>query len=91
MTQTDKTDKLLEFPCTYPIKAIGKNSADFEDFVVAIARKHIPQLDESGISSRPSNGDKYLGVTITFTAESQQQLDALYQELSDSERVLMLL
>jgi len=88
MTQTDK---LLEFPCTFPIKAIGKNTADFEGFVVAIARNHIPQLNKSSISSRTSNGDKYLGVTITFTAESQQQLDALYQELSNSERVLMLL
>ncbi len=84
-------DKLLEFPCTFPIKAIGKNTADFEDFVIAIARNHILQFDGANISSRPSNGDKYLGVTITFTAESQQQLDALYQELSDSERVLMLL
>jgi putative lipoic acid-binding regulatory protein len=91
MTQTDGADKLLEFPCTFPIKAIGKNIADFEDYVVAIARKHISQLDASNISSRPSNGDKYLGVTITFTAESQEQLDALYQELSDSDRVLMLL
>lgn len=88
MTQTDK---LLEFPCTFPLKAIGKNTADFEDFVVAIARNHIPWLDESSISSRPSNGDKYLGITITFTAQSQQQLDALYQELSASEHVLMLL
>lgn len=88
MTQTDK---LLEFPCTFPIKAIGKNTADFENHVVVIARNHISQLDEANISSRPSNGDKYLGVTITFTAESQQQLDALYQELSGSERILMLL
>ena len=88
MTQPDS---LLEFPCTFPIKAIGKNTPDFEDFVIAIAHNHIPHLDASNISSRPSNGDKYLGVTITFTAQSQQQLDALYQELSDSERVLMLL
>ena len=88
MTQPEN---LLEFPCTFPLKAIGKNTANFEDHVVTIARNHIPQLDEASISSRPSNGDKYLGVTITFIAESQQQLDALYQELSDSEHVLMLL
>jgi putative lipoic acid-binding regulatory protein len=86
-----ETQNLLDFPCTYPLKAVGKNTADFETYVVDIARKHIPHLDESNISSRSSNGDKYLGVTITFTAESQQQLDAIYQELSDSDRVLMLL
>jgi hypothetical protein len=88
MTQTNK---LLEFPCTFPLKAIGKNAADFEDLVVAIARKYIPHLNDSDVSCRLSSGDKYLGVTITFTAESQQQLDALYQELGESERVLMLL
>jgi putative lipoic acid-binding regulatory protein len=88
MTQTNE---LLEFPCEFPLKAIGKNTADFENHVVTIARNHIPQLDEASISRRPSNGDKYLGVTITFTAQSQQQLDALYQELSDSDHVLMLL
>jgi uncharacterized protein len=87
----NQTDRLLKFPCTFPLKAIGKNAADFEDLVVAIARKHIPQFDETSISRRPSNGDKYLGITITFTAESQQQLDGLYQELGDSEKVLMLL
>ena len=84
-------ENLLEFPCAFPLKAIGKNTAEFEDFVMAIARNHIPRLDEADISSRTSNADKYLSVTITFTAESQQQLDALYRELSDSERVLMLL
>ena len=86
-----QTNELLELPCEFPLKAIGKNTADFENHVVSIARNHIPQFDETSISRRPSNGDKYLGVTITFTAQSQQQLDALYQELSNSERVLMLL
>ena len=87
---TNPTETAFEFPCSYPLKAFGKNSADFEVFVVSIARRHIPELDKASIKSRPSKGDRYLAVTITFTAESQAQLDALYQEMSASERILML-
>jgi len=84
------TQSLLEFPCSFPLKAIGKNSDNFEAFVAAIARRHIPQLDQASISSRASQGGKYLAVTITFTAKSREQLDALYCDLSASERILML-
>jgi putative lipoic acid-binding regulatory protein len=81
----------LEFPCSFPLKVFGRNADDFEAFVVAIVRRHVPQLDQKAISSRPSKNGNYLAVTITFTAESQAQLDALYQELSDSERIVMTL
>ncbi|HEY4723266.1 MAG TPA: DUF493 domain-containing protein [Anaerolineae bacterium] len=43
------------------------------------------------MTSRTSNGGKYLSVTATFIADSREQLDGLYQELSDHARVLMLL
>jgi putative lipoic acid-binding regulatory protein len=59
-------------------------------FVVATVRKHVPDVDKGSVTSRLSNRDKYLSVTITFTAESQAQLDAIYQELTDSGRVVML-
>jgi putative lipoic acid-binding regulatory protein len=87
---TNSTKTALEFPCAYPLKIFGKNSDDFEAFVISIARRHIPKFDQTSIKSRPSKGSKYLAVTITFTAESQEQLDALYQEMNASERVLMI-
>ena len=86
----DQSNNLLEFPCFFPLKAIGKNTDDFETFVVNTVRKHVPELHETAVNSRSSNGDKYLSVTVTFMAQSQTQLDALYQEFSDSERILML-
>ena len=86
----DQSNNLLEFPCSFPLKAIGKNTDDFETFVVNTVRKHVPELHETAVNSRSSNGDKYLSVTVTFMAQSQTQLDALYQEFSDSERILML-
>ncbi len=85
-------DSLLEFPCEFPLKAIGREPETFEAFVVEIVRKHVPALDASLTTSRLSNGGKYLAVTVTFTAESKAQLDALYTELgSHKQRVVMLL
>lgn len=40
---------------------------------------------------RPSRNGRYLSVTVTVRAVSQEQLDAIYRELSSSEAVLMAL
>ena len=82
---------LLEFPCHFPIKAIGKDADNFQAIVVEIVRRHVPDLDDHAITQRPSHGGKYIAVTAAFTAESQAQLDALYRELTAHTQVLMVL
>lgn len=82
---------LLDFPCVFPLKAIGTGPDDFEALVVEIVRRHIPYLEAEASATRLSGGGKYLAVTVTFQAESQAQLDALYGELKDQPRVVMLL
>ncbi len=81
----------LEFPSVFPLKAIGWDTDDFEAFVVSIVRKHVAIPAELIVTSRPSRGGRYLAVTVTFTAQSWEQLDALYLELNQSTRVLMTL
>jgi uncharacterized protein len=81
----------LQFPCSFPLKAMGYNDDDFEALIVSIVRRHVPLFDEEAVTSRTSHGGKYLAVTATFIADSREQLDGLYQELSDNKRVLMLL
>ncbi len=88
---TDYTEAIWKFPCAFPLKAIGRNSDDFEALVVEIVRRHVPDLDDRAVSSRTSSGDAYRSVTATFTAHSREQLDALYSELSGHEQVLMVL
>lgn len=84
-------EHLLEFPCQFPIKAMGKNSAEFEALVVALVRKHAPDLGEAAVISRNSKEGKYLSVTITVHATSREQLDNIYRELTACEQVLMAL
>ena len=82
---------VFQFPCDFPIKVFGRNTDDFEALVIAIVRRHAPDLDDSAVARRVSDGDAYRAVTATFTAHSREQLDALYTELSDHEQVLMVL
>lgn len=82
-------ETLFQFPCKFPIKAMGLNRADFDIRVVEIVRRHAPDIPEGAIHSRLSNGGKYASVTVTITAQSKKQLDAIYQDLTDSEAVLM--
>ena len=48
-------------------------------------------LPQDAVSSRLSNGGQYLAVTVTFTAQSRAQLDTIYRELGQHERVVMVL
>ena len=81
----------LQYPILFPLKVTGLNEPDFEDFVIEIVRRHIPELLEENITSKLSNGNKYLSVSFSFIAESRAQVDALYSELSSHKRVLMIL
>lgn len=82
---------LLEFPCDFPIKAFGQGGGDFVAAVFDIVRKHAPDLDHDAVMTRPSKGGKYTAVTVTVRAQSQAQLDAIYQDLTKSPHVIMAL
>ncbi len=82
---------LIEYPISFPLKVIGVDTDDFEQFVLEIIRRHVPELLEENIISRLSSGNKYRSVSVVFMAESRKQVDALYAELSSHQRVLMIL
>ena len=86
---TDET--IFEFPCRFPVKAMGRNSPEFEAFVLGVMHKHVSDLSETAVQSKPSKGDKWISLTITITAQSKAQLDAIYLELNGSDLVVMTL
>jgi len=88
---TSSGDSPLEFPCQFPIKVVGKATEDFEAFVVAIVRKHVGSEANIAVKSRLSRDENYVAVTCAFLADSREQIDALYTELSGHERILMVL
>lgn len=84
-------DTVMEFPCDFPIKAMGLANGQFEARVVALVRKHAPDLGEGAVRTVDSKGGKYLSVTVTVRATSREQLDNIYRELTACEQVLMAL
>jgi putative lipoic acid-binding regulatory protein len=80
-------DGKLTFPCHFSVKAMGAASDDFDLHVFSLARRHIPELAENALHARPSRGGRFVSITLHFTAESREQLDALYRTLSADERI----
>jgi putative lipoic acid-binding regulatory protein len=73
---------LIDFPSAFPIKVMGARVDGFEAAMVAIARQFDPAFDAAAVERRPSKAGNYLGLTLTVTATSREQLDALYRTLS---------
>jgi putative lipoic acid-binding regulatory protein len=85
----DLLGDLLEFPCSFPLKAVGKGPDDFQDVVLSVLQRYVSSLGNDCVTSRQSKQGKYLAVTVTFVAENKAQLEAIYRELGNHERVLM--
>ena len=83
--------RYLEFPCDFPIKAMGSAMPGFTDQVVAIVSQHVSQVPDHAIRSTLSRTGKYLSVTVVITATSRIQLDNIYRELSACDNVIIAL
>ena len=71
---------------------MGKSNRSFEHTVLHIVRKHFPTFNKrTSCKKRFSRNANYLALTITVYAASQEQLDALYQDLSNATEVIMAL
>ncbi len=78
---TSPTESLIEYPSKFPIKVMGTKQDGLVNAITSIASQFDLTFDASTIELRESKGAKYLGVTITVTATSREQLDALYRAL----------
>jgi putative lipoic acid-binding regulatory protein len=82
-------ETLFEFPCEFPIKAMGKADAELHVVVTEIVRRHVLAVDETAVKTRLSKDGNFISVTVIIEATSKQQLDAIYQDLTDHPHVLM--
>jgi len=91
MSDKRAAESLIEFPCQFAIKVMGKNSPEFEALVVSIVRQHVSDLGEGAVKMRPSSKGKFCSLTVTINATSQQHLDDIYRALTAHDQVLMAL
>lgn len=87
--QTPET--LIEFPCDFELKAMGKNNEDFQQLVYDITKKYAPEIDPSCVRLSLSKEDKFVSVKIKFHATCIEQIHGIYGDLHKCPEVLMTL
>jgi putative lipoic acid-binding regulatory protein len=90
-TDAAQRETLLEFPCKFPVKAMGRDEDGFEALITGIVLSHADMYAGESVTTNPSSTGKYLSVTVTVAALSKAQLDRIYQDLTDCEQVVMAL
>ncbi len=84
-------ETILEFPCEFPIKLMGRDTPSFTNTARSLVEKHTGRLSDDAIQSSLSRNGRFISITITVNAQSRQQLDDIYRDATDHAEVLMAL
>ncbi|MGI9248577.1 MAG: YbeD family protein [Woeseiaceae bacterium] len=82
---------VLAFPCDFPIKLMGRDTPEFRATARGLVENHAGAIADSAMQAAVSRNGRFVSVTITITATSQQQLDDIYQDVTSHDDVLMAL
>ena len=85
------SDSLIEYPCDFPIKIMGKETAAFRESAAAIVERIGGSDAAATLVARKSREGRYLALSFVVHVINSEQLDALYQALSDDEHVMVVL
>ncbi len=88
ITDNSKEPKGFEFPCEYPVKAMGPNTDEFVTKITEIVKQHAPEVSKNSVHSKVSASGKYKSVTVLVYAQSKDHLINIYQELKLVEEVV---
>ncbi len=81
----------LEFPCEFPIKMMGRDTPEFRATARALVEAHAGAVSDDAVQTAVSRNGRFVSVTVTIVAASQQQLDDIYRDVSSHEDVLVAL
>lgn len=87
----DQEESLIKYPCDFPIKVMGKSVDGYESAIANIVLQFDPGFNVATIERRPSKNGNYLGLTVTVSVHSREQLDELYRTLSTHPMVSVVL
>ena len=91
MSESSEHESLIDYPCDFEVKAMGLNKPDFQGIVVRIVERHLDEGENIQTRASASKKNKYLSVTVRFTATSRRQLDEIYMALTSEPAVLVAL
>lgn len=81
----------IEFPCDYPIKIIGEREPEVIADIIAIVRKHAPEVTPDHVTTRQSRNGNFESIRVTIVATGEAQLKALHTELLELASVRLVL
>ena len=84
-------NQALEFPTEFPIKVMGRRDGDLKALTREIIERHAGPLGDECVKVRTSGDGNFLALTYVVMAQSREQLDAIYRELTACTAVLMAL
>ena len=84
-------ESLLKFPCSFPIKMMGRDTPEFRETARSLVEKHTGPINEAAVNNALSRNGNFVSITITVDAQSQEQLDDIYRDVSSHDDVLMAL
>lgn len=84
-------ESLIEFPCEFPIKVMGKNVPEFSQVICDLLLLADPKFNVAGVEMRPSSKGNYLSLTCKVHVNNQDELDSIYRQLSGHELVSVVL
>jgi len=70
---------------------MGREQPEFRDAAVALIERHTGKIRSDAIRTALSRNGNFLSVTIMIKAQSQQQLDDIYSDLTEHEEILVAL
>lgn len=87
----NNNNRLIKFPCDFQIKVVSNSNFNLEEFVTNTVHKHTPDMEYIPTSSNTSSKGNYQAVTVTIKAKNQQQIDAIYLDLTANKNIIMVL
>lgn len=80
---------LLSFPSLFTYKVIGLAKPELVNQVIEVARRHVQVNYHPEVKA--SKQGSYYSISITIYADDIQQVEVIYEELSNLDIVLMVL
>jgi len=82
---------VIEFPCEYPIKIMGKSHALFRESVLEVVGRHDAEFRHDKVQEKSSSRGSYTSLTVWITATGEAQLKELFEDLKATGKVIMVL
>lgn len=81
----------IEFPCDYSLKIVGDHDEGFQPAIVEVLKHFDTHFDAASLTHQDSRNGRFRSLRATITAESEEQLKALFDALKATGRVHMVL